>query len=154
MNVSMGNDLAKYRRETASHVLGRGGGGVQPDARRKYNVVMYRIVIFLAIALVVAAWPNMLLALEEHPIQAPGSNERLKHVLGSEGGANVYKDPEGNVESVLDPPGGQRRVTVQPPPSPSMNLGPPLQLDNPPFHVPQAVVPAKPPAPDFPQKAR
>jgi hypothetical protein len=35
-----------------------------------------------------------------------------------------------------------------------MNLGPPLQLDNPPFHVPQAVVPTKPPAPDFPQKAR
>jgi hypothetical protein len=43
---------------------------------------------------------------------------------------------------------------VQPPQSPSMNLGPPLQLNNPLFHVPQAVVPAKPPTPDFPQKAR
>ena len=113
---------------------------------------MYRVVVFLAI--VVAAWPNMLLALEEHPIQAPGSNERLKQVLGSEGGAHVYKDPEGNVESVLDPPGGQRRVTVQPPPSPSMNLGPPLQLHNPPFQVPPTVTPAHPSLPDFPQKAR
>jgi hypothetical protein len=131
---------------------GRGGRGVQPDASWQYNVVMYKLVVLLAI--VVAAWPNMLLALEERPIQAPGSSERLKQVLGSEGGAHVYKDPEGNVESILDPPGGQRRVTVQPPPSPSMNLGPPLQLDNPPFHVPQAVVPATPPAPDFPQKAR
>ena len=113
---------------------------------------MYRVVVFLAI--VGAAWPNMLLALEEQPIQAPGSSERLKQVLGSEGGAHVYKDPEGNVESVLDPPGGERRVTVQPPQSPSMNLGPPLQLDNPPFQIPQTVVPGKPSAPDFPQKAR
>jgi len=113
---------------------------------------MYRVVVFLAI--VVAAWPNMLLALEEHPIQAPGSNERLKQVLGSEGGAHVYKDPEGNVESVLDPPGGQRCVTVQPPPSPSMNLGPLLQLHNPPFQFPPTVTPAHPSPPDFPQKAR
>jgi hypothetical protein len=27
-------------------------------------------------------------------------------------------------------------------------------LDNPPFHVPQTVVPAQPTAPDLPQKAR
>ena len=152
MNVSMGNDLSKYRRGTASHVLGRGGRGVQPDARRQYNVAMYRVVVFLAI--VGAAWPNMLLAVEEQPIQAPGSSERLKQVLGSEGGAHVYKDPEGNVESVLDPPGGERRVTVQPPPSPSMNLGPPLQLHNPPFQLPPTVTPAHPSPPDFPQKAR
>jgi hypothetical protein len=113
---------------------------------------MYKLVVLLAI--VGAAWPSTLLALEEQPIQAPGSNERLKQVLGSEGGAQVYKDPEGNVESVLDPPGGQRRVTVQPPPSPSMNLGPPLQLHNPPFRLPPAVTPAPPSSPDFPQKAR
>jgi hypothetical protein len=113
---------------------------------------MYRMVVFLAI--VGVAWPGTLLALEEQPIQATDSNERLKQVLGSEGGARVYKDPKGNVESVLDPPGGKRRVTVQPPPSPSINLGPPLQLDNPPFRVPQPVVPSKPSAPDFPQKAR
>ncbi|HEV8327601.1 MAG TPA: hypothetical protein VGQ08_08960 [Nitrospiraceae bacterium] len=113
---------------------------------------MYKLVVLLAI--VGAACPSMLLALEEQPIQEPGFNERLNHALGSEGGAQVYKDPEGNVESILDPPGGDRRVTVQPPQSPSMNLGPPLQLDNPPFHVPQAVVPATPPVPNFPQKAR
>jgi len=113
---------------------------------------MYRIVIVLA--MVGAVWPNMLLALEVQPIQATGSSERLNQVLGSEGGAHVYKDPEGNVESVLDPPGGKRRVTVQPPQSPSTNLGPPLQLHNVPFHVPQAVVPSKPSTPDFPQKAR
>lgn len=113
---------------------------------------MYRVVVFLAI--IGVAWPNMLLALEEQPIQAPGSSERLKQVLGSEGGAQVYKDPEGNVESVLDPPGGQRRVTVQPSPSPSMNLGPPLQLHNPPFQLPPTVTPSHPSPPDFPQKAR
>ena len=113
---------------------------------------MYRIVVFFAI--VGAAWPSMLLAAGEQPPQVPGFNERLKQALGSEGGAQVYKDHEGNVESVLDPPGGERRVTVQPPPSPSMNLGPPLQLDNPPFQIPQTVVPNQPSAPDFPQKAR
>lgn len=113
---------------------------------------MYKMGVFLA--LVGVAWPCMLLASEEPPTQAPGFNERLKSVLGSEGGAHVYKDPEGNVESVLDPPGGERRVTVQPPPSPSMNLGPPLQLNNPPFQVPQPVIPLKPSVPEFPQKAR
>ena len=113
---------------------------------------MYRLVVLLAI--VGAAWPSMVLAYEEQPPQVPSFNERLKQVLGSEGGAHVYKDPEGNVESVLDPPGGQRRVTVQPPPSPSMNLGPPLQLHNPPFQLPPPVTPAHPSSPDFPQKAR
>lgn len=113
---------------------------------------MYKIGIFLAI--VGVAWPSLLLASGEQPPLAPSVNERLNKALGSEGGAQVYKDHEGNVTTILDPPGGERRVTVQPPQSPSMNLGPPLQLNNPPFHVPQAVVPAKPPVPDFPQKAR
>jgi hypothetical protein len=126
--------------------------GVQPDASWQYNVAMYRLVVLLVI--VGAAWPSMLLALEEQPIQEPGFSERLNQALGSEGGAQVYKDPEGNVESILDPPGGERRVTVQPPPSPSMNLGPPLQLNNPPFQLPPAVTPAHPSSPDFPQKAR
>jgi hypothetical protein len=113
---------------------------------------MYRMVVFLAV--VGVAWPSMLLALEEQPPQAPNGNERLKQVLGSEGGAHVYKDHEGNVESVLDTPGGQRRVTVQPPPSPSMNLGPPLQLHNPSFQLPSTMTPAHPSPPDYPQKAR
>jgi len=113
---------------------------------------MYRMVVFLAV--VGVAWPSMLLALEEQPPQAPNGNERLKQALGSEGGAYVYKDHAGNVESVLDPPGGRPRVTVQPPSSPSMNLGPPLQLHNPPFQLPPVVAPAHPSPPEFPQKAR
>lgn len=113
---------------------------------------MYKMAVFLAI--VGPAWPSMLLALEEQPLQAPGFNERLTQALGSEGGAQVYMDPEGNVETILDPPGGEPRVTVQPPQSPSVNLGPPLQLRNPPFQLPPAVTPAHPSSPDFPQKAR
>ncbi len=84
----------------------------------------------------------------------PGFHERLHHALGSEGGVQVYKDPEGNVGTILDPPGGERRVTVQPPHSPSMNLGPPLQLYNPPSQLPPSQTPAHPSFPGFPQKAR
>ncbi len=113
---------------------------------------MYKVVLFLAI--VGVAWPSMLLASEKQPPLAPSVNERLNQALGSEGGAQVSKDHEGNVTTVLDPPGGERRVTVQPPQSPSMNLGPPLQLHNIPFQLPLAVTPAHPSPPDFPQKAR
>jgi len=96
----------------------------------------------------------MLLAAEEPPSQTPGFNERLNQALGSEGGVQVYKDPEGNVVTILDPPGGERRVTVQPSQSPSMNLGPPLQLHNSPFQLPPATTPPHPSSPSFPQKAR
>lgn len=113
---------------------------------------MYMMGVLLAI--VGVTWPSMLLASEEQPPQVPGFNERLNQALGSEGGAQVYKDPEGNVGTILDPPGGERRITVQPPQSPSMNLGPPLQLHNPSFHLPQAITPTHPPSPSFPQKAR
>jgi hypothetical protein len=113
---------------------------------------MYKVVLFLAI--VGVAWPSILLASEKQPPLAPSVNERLNQALGSEGGAQVYKDHEGNVTTILDPPGGERRVTVQPPQSPSMNLGPPLQLHNIPFQLPPTVTPAHPSSPDFPQKAR
>jgi hypothetical protein len=89
-----------------------------------------------------------LLAFEEQPPQTPGYNERLNQALGSEGGVQVYKDPAGNVGTVLDPPGGERRFTVQPPQSPSINLGPPLQLHNPPPFLPQPAMPADPSMPD------
>jgi len=115
-------------------------------------MAMYKTGIFLAI--VGVAWPSLLLASGEQPPLAPSVNERLNKALGSEGGAQVYKDHEGNVTTILDPPGGERRVTVQPPPSPSMNLGPPLQLHNIPFQLPLPVAPAHPSPPDFPQKAR
>jgi len=126
--------------------------GAQSDASLQYNVAMYTMAVLLAILGVVS--PSMLLACEEQPPQALGVNERVTQALGSEGGAQVYMDPEGNVETILDPPGDERRITVQPPQSPSMNLGPPLQLHNQPLQLPPAVIPAHPPSPEFPQKAR
>ena len=123
-----------------------------PGVSQQYNEVMYKLGIVLAIAGM--SWASMLLAAEEPPSQVPGFNERLNQALGSEGGVQVYKDPAGNVGTILDPPGGERRITVQPPQSPSMNLGPPLQLHNQPLQLPQAVPPAHPPTPSFPQKAR
>jgi hypothetical protein len=115
---------------------------------------MYQMTVVVVSVLLRLAWPIMLLAAEEQPVQTPGYNERLNDFLNSEGGAQVYMDPEGNVGTILDPPGGERRVTVQPPQSPSMNLGPPLQLHNFPFHAPPPPVPAQPQTPDLPQKAR
>lgn len=112
---------------------------------------MYKTGILLAMVMI---WPSMLPASEEQPPQVPSVRERVRNALGSEGGASLYKDFEGNVETMLDPPGGERRVTVQPPQSPSMNLGLPLQRHNAPFYVPHVVVPAGPPVPDFPRKAR
>ena len=126
--------------------------GVYENANRQYNAAMNKIGIVLAI--VGVSWASMLLAAEEPPSQVPGFNERLNQALGSEGGVQVYKDPAGNVGTILDPPGGERRITVQPPQSPSMNLGPPLQLHNQPLQLPQAVTPTLPSSPSFPQKAR
>ena len=126
--------------------------GVYENTNRQYNAAMNKIGIVLVI--VGGAWPSMVLAAEEPPSQVPGLNERLNQALGSEGGVQVYKDPAGNVGTILDPPGGERRVTVQPPQSPSMNLGPPLQLHKQPLQLPQAVTPTLPSSPSFPQKAR
>ncbi|HEU4685689.1 MAG TPA: hypothetical protein VFS39_14370, partial [Nitrospira sp.] len=61
----------------------------------------------------------------------------MNEALGSEGGVQVYKDAEGNVGTLIDPPGGERSFTVQPPQSPSINVGPPLQLHHVPPHVTQ-----------------
>ena len=126
--------------------------GVYENTNRQYNAAMNKIGIVLVI--VGGAWPSMVLAAEEPPSQVPGFNERLNQALGSEGGVQVYKDPAGNVGTILDPPGGERRITVQPPQSPSMNLGPPLQLHKQPLQLPQAVTPTLPSSPSFPQKAR
>ena len=123
-----------------------------PGVSQQDNEVMYKLGIVLVI--VGMSWASMLLAAEEPSSQVPGFNERLNQALGSEGGVQVYKDPAGNVGTILDPPGGERRVTVQPPQSPSMNLGPPLQLHNQPLQLPQAVPPTHPSSPSFPQKAR
>lgn len=91
--------------------------------------------------------PTMLFASEEQPPKRPGYNKRLDEVLGSEGGVQVYMDEEGNVGTIIDPPGGERRMKVQPPQSPSMNLGPPLQLHSPPSRIPQPATPPQPPSP-------
>ena len=98
--------------------------------------------------------PCLLVAAEEQPSQAPGFSERLNRALGDEGGVQVYMDPAGNVGTIIDPPGDEPQSTVQPPQSPSINLGPPLQLHNLPFQVPPTVGPAHPPAQEFPQKVR
>ncbi|MBD0316318.1 MAG: hypothetical protein ICV75_06475 [Nitrospiraceae bacterium] len=99
--------------------------------------------------------PDMTVVIDQ-PTQPriPGFNERLNQALGSEGGVQVYQDGAGNVGTIIDPPGGERRFSVQPPPSPSMNLGPPLQLSPPPVLAPPTTTPAPPSAQDFPQKAR
>jgi len=114
--------------------------------------------MFMMIVMLVtigAAWPGALLASEVVPApQAPDLNERVNQALGPEGGVQVYMDADGNVETILDPPGGGPHTTVQPPQSQSMNLGPPLQLNHPPFQLPQTVPPTHPPAQDFPKKAR
>ena len=106
------------------------------------------------IAFVGMACPSMLLALEQSPPQTPDVNERLTRALDVEGGVQVYKDAKGNVKTTLHLPGNERRITVQPPQSPSMNLGPPLQLNSPPFQLPENVTSVSPSSPDFPQKAR
>ena len=116
---------------------------------------MYLIAAFM-ILMSGTLWSGLALAFsEEDASQQPSARERLNQVLDSEGGTTVYKDHQGTVESVIELPNGERRVTVQPPQSPSMNLGPPLQLNNPRFQPPPPTsAPAQPPAPDFPQRAR
>jgi hypothetical protein len=110
---------------------------------------MHRIAVFM-ILMFGTVWPVFVFAFsEEDSSQQPSAQERLNQVLDSEGGTTVYKDPQGNVESVIELPNGERRVIVQPPQSPSMNLGPPLQLNNQPLQLP-----SPPPAPEFPLRAR
>lgn len=104
--------------------------------RTQYNDAMCRIAVFMILT-IGTVWPGLALASsEDSSSQQPSAQERLNQVLDSEGGTTVYKDSQGNVESAIELPNGERRVTVQPPQSPSMNLGPPLQLNNPRFQLP------------------
>ncbi len=115
---------------------------------------MERVVVCLII-IFGAGWPSLLLAGGEEPSQQPSAQERLNQVLDSEGGTTVYKDRKGNVESTINLPGGEQIITVQPPQGAGINLGPPLQLNNQTLRFPpQPPVPALPPPPDFPQRAR
>ncbi len=115
---------------------------------------MKRIAVCLII-IIGALWPSLLLAVAEEPSKQPSARERLNQILDPEGGIQVYKDHHGNVESTINLPDGERIITVQPPPSPGLNLGPPLQLNNRTLQLPPPPpAPAQPPAPEFPQKAR
>lgn len=106
---------------------------------------MDRIVVCFTIILG-TGWPSLLLAGGEDSSQQPSARERLNQVLGSEGGIQVYKDHKGNVESTINLPNGERIIKVQPPPSPGINLGPPLQLNNRTFQLPSPPpAPAQPP---------
>jgi hypothetical protein len=116
--------------------------------------LMRRITAFVVI-LVGTIGPSLLHAGEDAPSQQPSAQERLNQVLDSEGGTTVYKDQKGNVESTINLPGGEHIITVQPPQGAGINLGPPLQLHNQTLQFPpQPPVPALPPPPDFPQRAR
>lgn len=100
-------------------------------------------------------WPGLRLAGGEEPVQQPSARERLNQVLNSEGGTQVYKDEHGAVETTTTLPNGEQIIRVQPPQGAGINLGPPLQLNNPTLSFPShPSVPAQPPAPDFPQRAR
>ncbi|MFO0699545.1 MAG: hypothetical protein U0236_09965 [Nitrospira sp.] len=99
--------------------------------------------------------PTLLLANEDGPAQQPSAQERLNQVLNSEGGTQVYKDAQGNIHNTTVLPTGEEIKMVQPPLSPGFNTGPPLQLNGGHFQPPPPPpTPAKPPAPDFPQRAR
>jgi len=115
---------------------------------------MYWIAITLVLAMGLFG-PGPLLALDEEASQQPSAKERLQQVLDAEGGTTVYKDAIGAVHSTTDLPTGERIITVQPPQSSGLNLGPPLQLNNQTLQFPPApLAPAQPPAPEFPQRAR
>lgn len=116
--------------------------------------LMRRITAFVVI-LVGTVGQSLSIAGGEEPSQQPSAQERLNQVLDSEGGTTVYKNRKGNVESTINLPGGEQIITVQPSQGAGINLGPPLQLNNQTLRFsPQPPVPALPPPPDFPQRAR
>jgi len=123
--------------------------------KTQYNDAMCRITV-LMILTIGTAWPGLAFAFsEDDSSQQPNAQERLNQVLDSEGGTTVYKDSQGNVESVIELPNGERRVIVQPPQSPGFNTGPPLQLNNQTLTFPPPPpAPVHPPAPEFPKRAR
>ena len=109
---------------------------------------MYWMVLCLVLSCLIS--PTVTRA-EEERSGIPGFNERLNQALGYEGGVQVYMDPEGQVGTLIDPPGGERTFTVQPSPSPSISPGPPLQLHNPPRQLP---MPSDPPQRTLPEHSK
>lgn len=124
----------------------------QPEREASLMQIMSRTIV---IVLVWSMWPCLVLAGGEEPAQQPSARERLNQVLSPEGGIQVYKDDHGAVENTINLPNGERIVTVQPPQGAGINVGPPLQLKNPTLQFPPPPsVPAQPPPPEFPQRAR
>lgn len=100
-------------------------------------------------------WPSFSTASDEAWSQQPGARKRLNQVLNSEGGIDVYKNPQGNVKSTTILPNGERVSVVQPPQIPSMNLGLPLQLNQRILQLPPVYLdPAQLPAPELPRWVR
>jgi hypothetical protein len=120
-----------------------------PTQQGRHSLIKATLLLVLSLGIL----PQLGWSAQAEPDQQRGVNERLNEALRPEGGVQVYQDANGNVGTVLDLPGGERQLTVQPPQSPSINLGPPLQLHQRPFLAQPSVNPAPPPAPEFPQKA-
>lgn len=119
-----------------------------------YNVPMNQIALHLMVVLVTGC-ASLALAIGEEPTPQPSAKDRLQQILDAEGGTHVYMDAAGNVHSTTDLPNGDRIISVQPPQIPGLNLGPPLQLNNRTLEIPQPPpVPAQPPPPEYPQRAR
>lgn len=115
---------------------------------------MNRIALLLIVTFG-TGWPNLLVAGGVEQNQQPSAKERLQQVLDAEGGTTVYLDPAGNVHTSMTLPNGDQIIRAQPPQSPGLNFGPPLQLNNRTLQLlPPPSMPAQPPAPEFPQRAR
>ena len=109
---------------------------------------------FVALVSGAALFWTAAFAVESERADPPGLNPILDQALKGEAGVQVYVDKEGNIGTVIDAGPGHRSFILQPPPSPSLNFGPPLQLHNKslslPINPPSAATgdasPASPPA--------
>jgi hypothetical protein len=109
-----------------------------------------RLRTFIVLGILVCCLP----AFAEDQREVLGFNPVLNKALGGEEGVQVYMDREGNVGTVIDAGSGHRSFSVQPPQSQSMNLGPPLQLQNKFLALPRNASPTLPDGKSSPSAAR
>ncbi len=113
---------------------------VQPLA---LTTMMTRMSLGLLLFLLVPSRTLVGWAADDRQPQPPVMNTVLDRALGDEGGVQIYMDQEGNVGTVIDLGHQQRKVYVNPPPSPSMTFGLPLQLSDPqPLVLPRKPTPS------------
>lgn len=144
----MGQRVNQIRAQVAD------GDTVNVTPIQQDNALMYRMAACLIVIVIGGVSPNLSFANEEGPSQQPSAKERLDQVLDPEGGIKVYKDAQENTHSTSVLPNGEEIIVVQPPQSPGFNVGPPLQLNGGHLQLPPpSPIPAKPPAPEFPQRA-